>query len=59
MSLSEPETDTIPSLVTCDNKGKSIWTLPVDQKGVDEKAVTWIIERPEAAGYAGGKVVLK
>ena len=51
--------DTIPTLAVFDNKCQAVWALPVEEKGANEEAVKWLVDRINEAGYAGQKVFQK
>ena len=59
MRPEEHHEDTVPILAVFDNKCMGIWALPVEEKGANDEAVRWMVEKIEEAGYAGQKVVIK
>lgn len=55
--LEETEIDMQPFLVAYDHFKRAIWTLEVEQKGVEAGVCTqWLVDRLEFAGYSGVKV---
>ena len=56
----EAEDDLSPILIAYDNDKGAIWALEVEHKGVDSGVgVSWLVDRLEAAGYAGMKITIK
>ena len=59
-SNDEAESDLSPVLVAYDHGQYALWTLEVEEKGVESGiGVAWLVEKLNFAGYSGCKVTLK